>query len=474
MQLLVCAVMWGEVHAAEYAVSSAAELEALKSRVGPGDSVILQNGKWKNQFLQFVGHGQPGRPIILRAETQGQVILSGQSRLDISGQWLVVDGLRFEDGFLGKGQHVIRFTGQLGDATDSRLTNTSIINYSPPDKDIRYFWVSLYGQRNRVDHNRFQGHNHSGVTVAVNRMSDQPDGHIIEFNHFLDRKPGSGNGFETIRVGTGPHADSSSGTLIQHNLFERTNGEVETISLKSSDNVVRFNTFRQVVGTVTLRQGHRNKVLGNYFLGDGVRNTGGIRVTGRGHLIANNLMQNLGGLHGGGIVFICGNDPSLNAAYHQVLNAIIAHNTLIDIRNALIKFDGACGKNRQEKLPQGVRIINNLLINKAGALHDGIEGQTWTWEGNRTCLDSVGGNKCAEEFRITKGGDGVWRPRKDSQLIDSGVANRYVNDDIDGQPRSGLFDVGADEVSTLPMLHGPLMADDVGPKPQAITLQKTR
>lgn len=271
-------------------------------------------------------------------------------------------------------------------------------------------------------------------------------------------------------MGTGPHADSSSGTLIQHNLFERTNGEVETISLKSSDNVVRFNTFRQVVGTVTLRQGHRNKVLGNYFFGDNVRNTGGIRVTGTGHLIANNLMQDLGGFHGGGIVFICGNDPSMRAAYHQVLNTVIAHNTLIDIRGALIKFDGACGKNRQKKLAQEMHIINNLLINTVGPLYDGNEGQAWTWEGNRTCFDTTGGNKCAEEFRITKKGDGVWRSRKDSQLIDSGVANGYVSDDIDGQSRNGTFDVGADEVSTSPMLHGPLTADEVGP--QAITLQK--
>jgi hypothetical protein len=34
--------------------------------------------------------------------------------LDISGHWLVVDGLRFEYSTLESGQHGIRFTGKKG------------------------------------------------------------------------------------------------------------------------------------------------------------------------------------------------------------------------------------------------------------------------------------------------------------------------------------------------------------------------
>jgi poly(beta-D-mannuronate) lyase len=466
-RFLVCALMWSlEVYPADYAARSAAELESLMAKVGPGDFVILQNGKWKSQYLRFFGRGKPGRPITLKAETQGKVILTGQSRLDISGQWLVVDGLHFEDGFLGEGQHVIRFTGQHGDATDSKLTNTSIINYSPPDKSTRYFWVSLYGQRNRLDHNRFQGHNHSGVTVAVHRNSDKLDEHIIEFNHFLDREPGRGNGFETIRVGTGPHSGSNSKTLIQHNLFERTNGELETISLKSSENMVCCNTFKQVSGSITLRQGYRNKIIGNYFLGEGLAGTGGIRVTGEGHLIANNLLQELGGRQGGGIVLICGNDPEIIGAYKRVVNLVIAHNTLIDIRGSLIKFDGGCGKNRQEKIPQGISLINNLLVNTVGALYVGKEGQSWVWDANRTCINEASESKCVEKFKITKDGDGVWRPSKGGSLIESGMVTECVGCDDRGNLCVRRFDVGAHEFSGLPIPHGPLTADEVGPQAQ--------
>ena len=64
-----------------------------------------------------------------------------------------------------------------------------------------------------------------------------------------------GNGFETIRIGTGPSAYSDSNTRVENNLFERTDGEVETVSVKSGGNVIRANTFREVAGTITLRRG---------------------------------------------------------------------------------------------------------------------------------------------------------------------------------------------------------------------------
>ena len=38
---------------------------------------------------------RPALPITLRAQTPGQVILNGNSKINISGNWLVVDGLKF-------------------------------------------------------------------------------------------------------------------------------------------------------------------------------------------------------------------------------------------------------------------------------------------------------------------------------------------------------------------------------------------
>ena len=56
---------------------------------------------------------------------------------------------------------------------------------------------------------------------------------------FIYNKVYGSNGAETMRVGTSQQAYSSSNTVIENNLFERCSGEVEVISIKSSDNIIR-------------------------------------------------------------------------------------------------------------------------------------------------------------------------------------------------------------------------------------------
>jgi hypothetical protein len=56
----------------------------------------------------------------------------------------------------------------------------AIVNYNPKDPGTRYFWVSFFGQNNRIDHTRFTGQNHSGVTIVVWRKSGVRDGYIMD------------------------------------------------------------------------------------------------------------------------------------------------------------------------------------------------------------------------------------------------------------------------------------------------------
>jgi len=58
----------------------------------------LTDGVWTDQYIRFEGDGTERAPLVLRAQTPGLVVLTGKSWLDISGHWLVVDGLRLEDG----------------------------------------------------------------------------------------------------------------------------------------------------------------------------------------------------------------------------------------------------------------------------------------------------------------------------------------------------------------------------------------
>ena len=457
--------------AKDFIVRNAAEVATASRQAQPGDVVLLRDGTWRDQYLQFSGNGRKGAPITLKPQYSGKVVLTGNSRLDISGSWLVAEGLRFENGALNERQHVVRFSGSKGDATDCRLTNSIIANYNPSNPQIRYFWVALHGKRNQVDHCRFEGQNNVGVTIAVMRSKPERDDHLIEYNYFLNRPSIGRNGGETIRIGTGPHASSSSGTIVQYNLFERTNSDLEVVSLKSSDNIVRFNTFRQVAGTITLRQGNRNRILGNFIIGDGADGTGGIRVTGNDHVIANNILQDLRGTEGGGIILICGTADDQKAAYTVARRVVIAHNTMVNVNGALLKLDNRCERPGQVMLAEKLKVINNLMVTSDGQLVDGEERDDWEWEGN-VGYNPTGEKKTRRGLKLNaqalggKASDEVWRPESTSPARKAGVKNNFVVDDIDGQKRNEPFDVGADEISQLPILNRPLTATQVGPRLQ--------
>ena len=453
--------------AGEILVRTADEIALALHKASPGDSIVLTDGIWTDQYIRFEGGGTEQAPLVLRAQTPGRVVLTGTSRLDISGHWLVVEGLRFESGALESGQHVIRFTGNRGEATNSRLTNVAIINYNPRDLHTRYFWVSLYGRNNRVDRCRFEGQNHSGVTVAVWRRPKIRDGHIMEYNHFLNRPPGDGNGFESVRIGNSDSASSDSGTLVQFNLFERTDGELEIISVKSGDNDIRFNTFWQAAGTVSLRHGDSNRVTGNFFIGDHVKGSGGIRAMGSGHVIVNNYLQDLAGRTGGGIVFSCGHADNRPAGNAPVTDVVVAHNTFVHNSKAAFKLDAGCGTQDRTERPVKIQLLNNLVAENNGPLFDGRAGEDLVLAGNlffgKPAPAVVPSGVRVADPTLTFAPDNLWRPGADSLAINSGVATDIVLTDMDGQERDRAPDIGADEHSTAPVLVKPLTAHDVGP-----------
>lgn len=61
-----------------------AQITASLATNVPGDTIILTNKVWSNADILFKKNGAPGNPITLRAETPGQVILSGNAGATIS------------------------------------------------------------------------------------------------------------------------------------------------------------------------------------------------------------------------------------------------------------------------------------------------------------------------------------------------------------------------------------------------------
>lgn len=461
----------------EFKVSNADEIKAVLQQLTPGDTVVMTNGTWTDQHIEFAAKGVKESPITLRPQTPGLVVLNGSSTLKVSGAWLVVDGLRFDGGALKSGS-IVQFRGSLGHAENSRLTNSSIVNFNPPNVETRYFWVSLYGRSNRVDNCYFHNQTHSGVTVAIWRDTPDSDQHAIVGNHFADRPVGTGNGFETIRIGTSDESESDSLSIVENNLFERMDGEMEIISNKSGGNVFRSNTFSECAGTLTLRHGHGNVVDGNFFLGRGKRRTGGVRVIGENQIVVNNYFSQLDGRSDGAIAITAGVPNSPLNGYSQVKNVVIAHNTIVDVKDAAIVFSQGYGSSKRTLLADGVTIANNAIFSDQDPLFEGKQGTGWKWQGNVAFGQSLGtakGNPGIQAVapRLQPDANAIWRPQSDSPLIDAAIGDfsKITTVDMDGQKRVGVFDIGADELSTRKATRRALAGTDVGP-PLVIVLSE--
>ena len=455
----------------DFFVSSASDITTALDSAGPGDTLIMTDGVWTNQQISFADDGTAGNPITLRAQTPGQVILNGNSTLDISGDWLVVDGLKFEGGALADGSSaIVEFRGSNGEANNSRLTNSAIVGYNPVDISDRYHWVELFGQNNRVDNNRFEDHNHSGVTVVVRRDDTSANLHQIDLNHFVDRPVGNENGWETIRVGTSDESLSDSFTVVENNLFERVDGEIEIISNKSGNNTYRYNTFRESSGTLTLRHGNDNRVEGNFFLGQDKSGSGGIRVIGERQTIVNNYIANVDDRADGAISISAGDPNSALNRYFPPNDSVIANNTIVNTIGAMMVLDHDFGQSDRGFRAENVTVANNIFRSDGPTIFTGTEGTGWAWEGNITFGGSLGPKSGDSGITVTDpelqlDANGLWRLGSMSPAINASVGDysSLFTDDMDGQARIGVFDVGADEYSVASIVRKPLSAADVGP-----------
>ena len=59
----------------------------------------------------------------------------------------------------------------------------------------------------------------------------------------------------------------------------------EIISNKSCKNTYSDNGFYECKGTLTLRHGNDCLVTGNYFIGNNISQTGGVRIIGENHVV---------------------------------------------------------------------------------------------------------------------------------------------------------------------------------------------
>ncbi|MFY0655016.1 MAG: polysaccharide lyase 6 family protein [Cyclobacteriaceae bacterium] len=350
-------------------------MEALQQAItdsNPGDEIVLEDGDFEGD-VELNTKGMKDSPIVISARNKHKALI--KNTLTIKGDYIHLKGLRFA----GEGALIIEGTG-------CRLTE-SYINDSQSKKWVR---VLAGSKMIEIDHNVFEnktsnskGKNSQLMQIIVLNQNEQ---HHIHHNIFKDIPEGGGNGFETLQLITKGNpwdpAPGKANMIIEDNLFVRCNGEAEIISVKSNGNMIRGNTFRSSKGGLVLRHGDDNVVNQNYFFGNNVKGSGGVRLQGNGHIVTNNYFQALDNYAIGMM------DGTPDSLYMPVENIRIAFNSFINCsKMAVIGMNHS--KHPNGTTPRDCIFAGNLYHsdedNGALTIAGFVQGDVpidFTWEGN--------------------------------------------------------------------------------------------
>jgi poly(beta-D-mannuronate) lyase len=443
-------------------VATVDELHQAIEGSQPGDSIVMRDGVWQGPDILLDAQGTAEKPVTLRAETPGNVIISGASRLRIGGRHLVVSGLHFRRAH--NDDHLIVFrrdSKQL--AVDCRLTNCMIEDCNHPTDAGESRWISLYGQRNRVDHCSISGKTGKGTTLVA-FLGEEPSRHRIDRNYFGPREKLGKNGGETIRLGDSDTAHMSSQTTVEMNCFEACNGEAEIISNKSCDNVYRRNTFLRCAGALTLRHGNGATVEANYFLGRNAKGTGGVRIIGERHRVINNYFSDLeGDDHRAALSIMNGFENSPANGYAPVKDAMVAFNAFVNCKETIVI--GLSEEDDPNVPPTDCVIANNLIVTRRKAIDVRTTPVNCRWQGNLVQGDlglNVEGIREVVDLKLRRSGD-LWSPTENSAARGSAVTGFVgITEDIHGRKRGSETDVGCEVHSDDTRVQGPIYPNDAG------------
>ncbi len=331
----------------------------------------------------MMAEGTKERPITLRAATPGKTIFTGDSRLRISGHHVVVEGLWFRDPALKEGDVIELRTSVHDFAYGCTVRGCAVTaSSSGPEKGTNARFFSFYGTGNTLEHSHLEGKTTGGPTLVVWLTGGGEGGHVIRANYFGPRPRLGENGGETMRIGDSSTAHLNGHCEITGNLFQRCNGEVEIISLKSNENRVAANTFLECEGAVTLRHSHRSVVENNLFLGRHKKYTGGVRIIGEDHKVIGNWMVECDGTGPRSAVSFMNAIPDSPASgYYQVKRALVAGNAFMDCAASLtigVQNNAACTLP-----PVDCVIRDNMFVSPEHRLVTLVtEAPGWKWEHN--------------------------------------------------------------------------------------------
>jgi hypothetical protein len=428
-------------------VSSIPALQSAINSAAPGDVIVLADNIYLNNTINISTSN-----ITVRAATPGGVILNGSNSITISGNNVSFSGFQFTSGSISG--MVITVTGNY-----VLLTQLNFNGYSAQK------YINLQGQYDEVSYCNFENKPTSapqGNLIHIAPNGSVPNYAKIRYCSFKNM-PGAGgdNGNECIRIANGAQSTYLCRTIVEFCYFENTgDGDSEAISVKSRENTLRFNTFRNNQNAMMVfRNGNDNVAYGNFFIA-----AGGIRVKEANNIFCyNNYFENAG---------VGGTMNAVSYVYvsPNLKNINFLHNTFVEC--GLIDLSSGATNNTW---------ANNIFKKSSGNIFTGSSSGI-AWAGNiyhGSLGISIPSEMTNTDPLLAMNSENYYGLSSSSPAINNSsssypaildIANidddPSLSFDISGQSRpvgKTEKDAGSDEYTTGNTTNHPLVLSEVGP-----------
>jgi len=319
--------------ATKYHVNSVTTFSTAHDSAVAGDSIVWTDGTYSDVTFTISKN-----QIVVIARTPGGVIFNGNSYVTITGSYITFADFQFVN-VVTSNSTCIGVKGSHNIISGINMNTLNVFNY------LKVFGGAQYNQIINCNFQNKPVESPSNALVVVDESSTTPNYTIIRYCTFQHCPgPGADFGNEPIRLGLrGTHP---SRCLIEYCYFTDLGGaDNETISVKSLENVMRYNTYdNNPTGEISLRHGGANQIYGNFFIND---SRGVVVKEGVGNLIYNNYFAT------------SANHAPVVMAVGKPLYSVLPSNTSI-IHNT---FYNCKALNVTNTTPTDTKFYNNIFYN---------------------------------------------------------------------------------------------------------------
>ncbi|MCU7694653.1 chondroitinase-B domain-containing protein [Haoranjiania flava] len=365
------------VSARNIEVKSKEEVYQALPHLKAGDQLILDDGNYSDIRLIVTVSGTAASPVIIAAKNPGKVLFTGNVKVELRGDHLVLKGIYFTGGnrnpaeWKSHGPGLVAIFGSYNRVTDCAFNNFDLVHSA-------YITTSLDEKGKvpvhcRIDHCSFTNKLTLDQVINLNNTYKKgtaggpPMYHRIDHCFFSNPKK-KGNAGGGIRIGY--FRNDTGRCLVDSNLFVRQDSEAEIITSKSMENVYYANTFLNCQGTLNFRHGDKQVAVNNFFIGtDNLYGYGGMFVWGSNHIIAQNYFNLSKTIASRGHAALYLNPGSRASEHALAFDMDIVNNLFVNNNGYAIHFNPMdeirkkvnAAENTFFEVPGHIKIIGNVF-----------------------------------------------------------------------------------------------------------------